>query len=229
MNKKRISERARLKFQEKFTIQMVIVFVVFAVAVLSFAKIANEVGEQETLAADTYILQSVNSMSTPFLDAVIPIVTDIGGITGGVLLTAFVCGLFLLRDQRRRAVIIAISVAGAAGLNVVLKALFERSRPDLWERLVVEHSYSFPSGHAMASAALGIALAAVLWNSRWRWWGLTAGLSYMIVIGFTRLYLGVHYPTDIIAGWCVSAAWVAIVVAMVTSRIGRIAIPRKLD
>jgi membrane-associated phospholipid phosphatase len=229
MNRKEMTARARAKFQEKFTLQMVVIFVVFTVAVLSFAIIADEVGEQETLAVDTFVLQTIHSMSTPFLDTVVPIITDIGGVTGGVLLTAFVCGLFLLRDQRRPAVIVAVSVAGAAGLNVTLKALFERSRPDLWDRLVVEHSYSFPSGHAMASAALGISLAAVLWNSRWRWWGFTAGLSYMVVIGFTRLYLGVHYPTDIIAGWCVSAAWVAIVVAMVTSRLGRIAVPKKLD
>ena len=229
MKRSEISARARVKFQEKFTVQMMVIFAVFAVAVLSFAIIADVVSEQETLIVDTAILRAVHAMSTPFLDAVVPIVTDIGGVAGGILLTAFVCGLFLLRDQRRRAVIIALSVAGAAGLNAILKAMFERSRPDLWDRLVVEHSYSFPSGHAMASAALGISLAAVLWNSRWRWWGAAAGLGYMVLIGFTRLYLGVHYPTDIIAGWCVSAAWVAIVIAMVTSRLGRIAVPKRLD
>lgn len=207
--------------QLQLTALMLAVYVIFVAATVAFVKIADEVHEQETLPLDTMVLRGIHSLSTPFLDTVIPTVTDIGGPLGTVLITCGIAGLFLWRRQMRRALLILLSVGGAAALNMILKAIFERPRPDLWDRLVVEHSYSFPSGHAMASAALGLALIAALWTSRYRWAAIVVGGLYMTVISATRLYLGVHYPSDVIAGWLVSAAWVAIVAASLYTRLGK--------
>ena len=109
-------------------------------------------------------------------------------------------------------------MAGATVMNQVLKYIFERARPQLWEQLVHETSYSFPSGHAMVSAALGLAVVAALWNSRWRWWAVGVATVYILFVGFSRLYLGVHYPTDVLGGWLVSAAWVTAVALVLRRR-----------
>jgi undecaprenyl-diphosphatase len=73
----------------------------------------------------------------------------------------------------------------------------------------------------MASSALAFSLIVIFWRTRWRWWIIAAGVLYMVTIGFTRLYLGVHYPTDIIGGWVVSMGWVAIVAAVISEYINR--------
>ena len=103
------------------------------------------------------------------------------------------------------------AVVGAGLLNLLLKATFQRDRPDLWEHIVTELTYSFPSGHAMASMALGSAMIMAFWRTRYRVVALIGGVFYIISIALTRLYLGVHYPTDIIAGWCAALAWVVFV------------------
>ena len=108
-----------------------------------------------------------------------------------------------------------MGVGGAALLNMVLKLIFERPRPDLWEQLIIETSFSFPSGHAMASSALAFSVIAIAWNTRFRWYAVGVGVLFMLVIGFSRLYLGVHYPTDVLAGWFVSGAWVLLVALVV--------------
>ena len=104
-----------------------------------------------------------------------------------------------------------VGVGGAVLLNMLVKGFFARQRPDLWERLVTETSYSFPSGHSMASAALALSVVLITWNTRFRWWVVAAASLYVVTIGFTRLYLGVHYPTDVLAGWSLGAAWVLFV------------------
>ncbi|MDF2461379.1 MAG: acid phosphatase, partial [Candidatus Saccharibacteria bacterium] len=106
---------------------------------------------------------------------------------------------------------VVLSVAGAALLNLLLKASFQRDRPDLWESIVTETSYSFPSGHAMASSALAFSVMLVLWETKWRWLAVAVGTIYFVLVGVSRMYLGVHFPSDVVAGWCVSLAWVGIV------------------
>lgn len=206
--------------QIKFTSSLVILFVMFTFCVMAFVRLAREVSEHETLAADVAMLNAIHAGETHFLDAFIPVATDIGGVLGATLITLLIIGLFIYKREYLRAFGLFACVAGAALLNVVLKSVFERARPDLWERLVNEASYSFPSGHAMASAAIGIGLTVALWNSRWRWWALAASTIYIVFVGYSRLYLGVHYPTDILAGWLTSGAWVMAVTLLIRSQLG---------
>lgn len=220
---KRVSESTA-----KLTTGYIVSFAAFSFCALVFTKIAKDVFiDRETMPFDRGILLAINKISDPFLDAFMPVATDLGGVIGVGLLSILFVGMFVYKAEYRRATIIAVSVAGAAILNQILKAVFERQRPDLWTQLIHESSYSFPSSHAMASAALGFAIIACLWRSRWRWYGVGAGVTYILFVGFSRMYLGVHYPTDIMAGWVVSGAWVAIVTALLHTKAGHRAIQKK--
>lgn len=190
---------------------LAMMFVLYVLPVVLFVALVDEVLENDTLPYDDAILQFVHGFHAPWLDPIVVAITNIGGPVGATLLTGVIALAFLAYRQRRKFLIVVAGVGGATLLNILLKALFQRDRPQLWERIVTENSFSFPSGHAMASSALALSLIAIFWPTRWRWWAIAASVGYMVIIGSTRLYLGVHYPTDIIAGWLVSATWVALV------------------
>jgi undecaprenyl-diphosphatase len=117
--------------------------------------------------------------------------------------------VLLARNHRSEAATIAITGGGAIGLNLLLKKLFARARPQLWERVVDVRFYSFPSGHAMISMViyglLGYFLGARFPKQRWWIYSLTVVL--VAAIGLSRLYLGVHWPTDVIAGYTAGLVW----------------------
>ena len=198
-------------------VSLAIYFLVFLACLIGFGQVADEVHEGESLLIDEAILQTINSFSNSCWDTFFVIITQLGGVIGIITLTLGLLLVLILRQKRRAAFLLALTVGGAALLNLILKLIFERSRPDLWEQLIVETSYSFPSGHAMLSAALGLVVIYIFWATRYRWpVAITASL-YILVIGLSRLYLGVHYPTDIIAGWLVSGAWLVAVVVVINS------------
>ena len=199
--------------------QLAVAFLVFALPVFAFAQLADEVREQDTLWFDEAALRAINVLATPWLDSSVVALTQLGGPIGVIVLTAGFTALLWMRNKRRFAVQLAVGVGGAVLLNVMLKTVFQRDRPQLWERIVTENSYSFPSGHAMASAALAISTIVLFWPTKWRWPVLVAAVFYMLLIAFTRLYLGVHYPTDVLAGWLVSGAWVAVVAIVIHYRL----------
>jgi undecaprenyl-diphosphatase len=114
-------------------------------------------------------------------------------------------------------------VGGGWLLNRSAKALFGRERPKLWESVAPETSLSFPSGHAMASMALIAALVVLLWPTRWRYPTIGLGGIFVLLVGLSRVYLGVHYPSDVLAGWIASFAWVMGVSVLLYGRVGRLA------
>ena len=208
------------KQRAALTAGVIAVFVIIASCAMLFVKIAEEVREQDTMVFDKWALMTINEHSTKFLDRFIPIATDVGGVVGIVVLVALFGTIFTVRREYRRLAILFIGVGGAVLLNLILKSVFMRERPDLWVQLIHETGYSFPSGHAMSSAGLGLSLVVALWSSRWRWWAVGFATLYILFVGFSRLYLGVHYPTDVAAGWLVSAVWVLAVSLLVRSSIG---------
>lgn len=183
-------------------------FAVFLVAVISFVYLVKEVFSGETLKFDQQALVMINQTASSFQDTLWVIVTQFGGFVAVPIITAAIVLLLLKRKKIYSAILVVAGVGGAAIINTVLKLTFERVRPDLWEQLIVETSYSFPSGHAMASCALAATLALVTWRTRWRSLVIVGGIIYVLLVGYSRLYLGVHYPTDVFAGWAVSVAWV---------------------
>ena len=176
-----------------------------------FLKLAGEVVEKEPIAFDTTIINWLHSHASPFLDSFFLVFTNIGGVVGIVTITILLSALLVYKKQRRNSLLLLIGVGGAAVANLILKGLFQRDRPSLFDPSVVETGFSFPSGHAMASSALILCVIIIFWNTRWRWLAISLGVFVVFAIGVSRLYLGVHYPSDVIAGWCVSTAWVTLV------------------
>ncbi len=95
--------------------------------------------------------------------------------------------------------------------NPVLKQVVARSRPDLWPAPTELSEYTFPSGHAANTAALAAAAILIAWSTRYRTSAPVAGVVFVLVVGLSQLALGVHYPSDIIAGWLWAGAWAALV------------------
>lgn len=189
----------------------------FIILSVLFVKLADELREGDTLEFDRQVLLWINQNSVAFLDGAMPILTNLGGFIGVAAATAVLVGLAVLKRNYRLVLLLVIGVVGAVIVNVVLKLIFARERPDLWAQLVNENGYSFPSGHAMASAALAFSLLIALWrHRRYRVSMVILATLYIGFVGFSRMYLGVHYPSDIVAGWLVSGAWVAIVAWLVT-------------
>ena len=178
----------------------------------AFAQITDEMIEQETLAFDQSVLLTLHHLHRPWLDRLALVITNLGdpltmAITSGVLVL-----LLLIRRRQAESAIFAVAASGAIGLNVLLKALFVRPRPQLWERMVTVRYHSFPSGHAMVSmVVLGLIAywLAVRFPKR-------RSLIFLVTplligaIGLSRLYLGVHWPTDVIAGYAAGLVWLVI-------------------
>lgn len=104
---------------------------------------------------------------------------------------------------------------GAIAISYTGKIIVHRARPHLWELFYqVGSDYSFPSGHAMSSMSLALVLIILTWNSPWRWLTVIFGSLFVLSIAWTRLYLGVHYPSDILGGWMIAIAWSMVVLLM---------------
>lgn len=182
-------------------------FVVFAAIVALATWLAGTVRTGGLLPFDEPVMHWIHAQNTPWLTNILLVITQVGGGIGIMLLTTGVI-LWLIKNKHvYRAWFVAVTVAGAGLLNVCLKLFFARERPDFWQHLVHESSYSFPSGHAMGSSALVFALIFLAWKTKWRWRGVVLGMLAVVLIGVSRMYLGVHYPSDIVAGWIVSLVW----------------------
>ena len=178
-------------------------------AIWVFAQIADEVVEKETTTTDTQILEAIRRLHTPLLDQSMVGITFLGQPSVLVVLSLSL-GIWLLFQHRRsEATTLAIAAIGAAGLNYWLKELFARDRPALWDRVVDVRYYSFPSGHAMVSVVMYGLIGYLLAKTFPRWRVLIFILTVLLVvaIGFSRLYLGVHWPTDIAAGYAAGLVW----------------------
>ena len=176
---------------------------------LVFGFLAEDVWSREGFAWDLPLLRAVHARATPSLDTTMLFFTRVGAPLPMIAFVALALLALLLRGRRGAALFFALAVGGAAGLNVVAKLVFQRARPTLWPSLVTETDYSFPSGHAMGSLVVVAALVFLTWRTRGRWPTLALGAPFVAVVGLSRVYLGVHYPSDILAGWCASLAWVA--------------------
>jgi undecaprenyl-diphosphatase len=190
--------------------------------------IAEDVWEREGFAWDAPILWALHRHTTPLLDAIMLRATDQGGPAPMAALAALILAGLLISRRLGDATFLALAVGGAAALNFLAKAVFQRQRPVLWPALVRETDYGFPSGHAMGSCAVIVALIILAWPSRWRWVALALGLPFVLLVGLSRVYLGVHYPSDIVAGWCAALFWVSGLHALRVLPLSRRYLPRWL-
>ena len=175
-----------------------------------FAELADEVHElEEMVHADEALLRWLNGLAGPRLDAFFVAVTHAGYEYGVIPLDVLLSLVLLLKRKWREATFAVVSFVGSALLNLAAKHSFQRARPDLWESIAPETTFSFPSGHAMGSMTLAMVAILLAWRTRWRWPVVAAAAAFVLLVGLSRLYLGVHYPSDVLAGWAAGLAWVA--------------------
>lgn len=178
--------------------------------------LSQEVLEKESFQLDTTLLLSIHRWANPRLDQVMLSITRLGDPEVVVVIVIVGFGWLLWRRRWAEAKMFTIACLGAAILNQGLKLVFARPRPLLWTRLITETSYSFPSGHALGALVLYGFWAYVLATRFPRSAKLIYAASVAIVgaIGLSRLYLGVHYPTDIFAGYAIGFLWLIICIVM---------------
>ena len=200
--------------------ELAIVATLFIVAggLWSFISIADEVNEKETEAFDNAVMLALRNpadladpIGPPWLEGVMRDVTALGSQFVLVFVTLSVVGFLLLVRKRGAALLVFGSVLGGAILGDLLKLAFERPRPDLVPHGTLVLTASFPSNHAMLSAVTYLTLGALLARFHEK---RTAKIYFLALaailtalVGISRVYLGVHWPTDVLAGWSVGAAW----------------------
>lgn len=230
---KEISTRLSRWLGVALTVQLALGLLLSLGVVALFANIAEEVAEGESRRFDEMVLLWVHWYSPEWLGGVMRFVTFLGYHWVVLPLLVLAGYAFYRKGRRISAALLIISTIGGIVLTSVLKNVFERARPDLFESGYVESSYSFPSGHAtMAVGFYGTLTLLVVWRMRGlrRWAGVLGGLVLVLLIGFSRMYLGVHYPTDVLAGFLAAPVWVSSIglFYFLYLNLRRVKLPRRL-
>jgi undecaprenyl-diphosphatase len=185
-----------------------------AIALFFFGWLASEMLEGDTQKFDEFVREAVHRHAAPWLTWLMQGVSFLGSPAVVTTLCVLAIGVFLYFRQARTAALLAITMVGMAALDITLKLAFHRPRPVAYFG-PAPTTYSFPSGHAMGSFCFYGVLAAIFaarTKERRTKWCIWAGAALLIgMIGFSRIYLGVHYPSDVIAGYCAGAVWVGAV------------------
>lgn len=191
---------------------------VIGALLLGFGWLAGEVMEGDTAAFDRQVFLLFRSRANPadplgpaWLAEMARDITALGSFSVLALLLAAVVGYLFLARQRHTGWLILVSVLGGLVISHLLKYGFDRARPDLVPHAARVFTASFPSGHATLSAVTYLTLGALLTRTQQSWririFFMIVGLALTLLVGLSRIYLGVHYPTDVLAGWCIGAAW----------------------
>lgn len=197
---------------QTLTIGLAFGFLLSLGVILLFAKIAEDVVEGESRAFDTAILLWIDAHTPDWLYGPMFVITTLGYYWFVLPLLVVATVLFYVKRRRISAVLLPVATVGGMVLTTALKTVFERDRPELFDSGYDASSYSFPSGHATMAAGfygtLTLLVAMRLKGAR-RWAVVASGLLLVLLIGFSRLYLGIHYPTDIIAGYLAAPLWIS--------------------
>jgi undecaprenyl-diphosphatase len=169
----------------------------------TFAEIAEDVWNRETSEFDRSLSIAIHHLRSPFTDVAMRFFTTIGSLKVVVVVLALVIVVAIRRGDRRAAYALLAVFFACEALNWALKSLVARPRPDLFHEIAALHTYSFPSGHAMTAAAVYGMIGVVLAKEypRLRWPLAVAVPALVVLIGVSRVFLGVHWPTDVLAGW----------------------------
>jgi undecaprenyl-diphosphatase len=206
---------------ERHELNWLLVGLAACVLLFVFVRLASEVIEGETMAFDTKILQALRSPDDPskprgpdWIETGLLDLTALGGTTVVALVTFAVVGFLVLQTRYRTALVVAFTTLSGDLLNQVLKNAFSRPRPTIVPHLRAVFTTSFPSGHAMESAIVYLTLGAMLMRvaeSRFtKAYIMGIAMLLTMLVGISRVYLGVHYPTDVIGGWIIGFVWASI-------------------
>ena len=203
-------------------LHLVVGIIVFATMTLMLGEIAEDIINREPLTvADAQLSTWLHSHSSPLLTSAMFVATFFGSTTG-VSLIAVAFGLYLI--WRRRfywLTSLASSVLGGMLLNKLLKYAFHRPRPSFTDPLLTLTSYSFPSGHTMMATVLYGVLAAYLLSSTRDWRRriliILSAIILILLVGFSRMYLGAHYLSDVLGAMAEGLAWLSLCLTVVYS------------
>lgn len=200
-----------------------------------FGGLAEEVMEGETHAIDEALLLALRTPGRPddplgpvAIETAMRDLTALGGFTVLGLVTLAVVGALAIRGHRRSAAFLIVAIGTGQILSHVVKTFFDRPRPDLVPHGTAVLSSSFPSGHSMMAAVTWLTLAVVLARTepkrRMKVYWIALAALVTVLVGVSRVYLGVHWPSDVAAGWTLGAAWalLCLVVARWLERRGEI-------
>lgn len=210
--------RAFLRLVGRHELSLLVVLGLIAFGAWGFAELADEVMEGETHAFDTAVLLALRSPGNPddpigprWFEEMVRDFTSLGSIGVLTFLTLAAFGFLLLQGQFRAGVLLIVSIAGGGILSTVLKLSFARPRPELVAHQTHVITSSFPSGHALIAAVtyltLGALLARVQPNLLLKAYLLLLAVVLTVIVGCSRVYLGVHWPTDVLAGWAGGTVW----------------------
>lgn len=186
-----------------------------------FLKLASEVGEGELQGFDRAVLLALRNPADPndplgpaWLEETVAEITSLGGYPILVALIAVVAGYLLVVRKFGPALFVMLSVGLGTVVSQLLKLAYDRPRPDLVNHLVAIHTSSFPSGHATMSTVVYLTLASLIarLSDDWRVrvYVISVAVLLSLAVGVSRVYLGVHWPSDVMAGWALGAAWASL-------------------
>lgn len=202
----------------RFALPTLVLLAVIAGALWGFMELSDEVMEGDTHELDEAVLLLMRTAGDP-ADPIGPgwveeagrDITALGGVSVLVLITLLATVYLLLRRKGRATALVLVAVSGGLILSTLMKAGFDRPRPDLVPHGSIVHTASFPSGHSMMAAVVYLTLAALLLRlhpqRRVKTFLLASAILLTLLVGVSRVYLGVHWPTDVLAGWTAGAAW----------------------
>jgi undecaprenyl-diphosphatase len=197
-----------------------VAFVLLGMGVLAFIGIADEVLEGDTMRFDRWLLLALRTPGDPadpigsaWVEEMFRDLTALGGVAVLGLLTLFALGYLWLQGLRHRALFLLTAIVGGLLLSLALKSGFDRPRPELVSHGSMIYTSSFPSGHSMLSAVVyltvGALLAAAHSSRSVRIYLIGCSFLATFLVGLSRIYLGVHWPSDVLAGWAAGSAWAA--------------------
>lgn len=229
--------RATLK-RFKLELETLVLLVFVTSGGLAFAHIADEVREGSTKSVDETLLLAMRSSSDPsdpvggkWVEEMARDFTALGGASVLLFLVLAVVTYLLIAGKRHAAVFVGVAVGGGQLLSSLFKMGFDRPRPDLVPHGAWVYSASFPSGHAMVSAVTYLTLGALLARMHrgrpLKAFFLGIAVLLTLVVGTSRVYLGVHWPTDVVAGWAAGSVWASVcwLLALFFQRRGRVESP----
>jgi undecaprenyl-diphosphatase len=218
----------RMKALWRAEIRLLVSIFIVGGLLLVFGFIVDKVMEGSTSSFDSYVVLAFRGgpenadgpLGPPWVREMARDITALGSFIVLGMMTLAVAAYLLLTGGRAAALLVVVAVSGGMALNSLLKIQFARPRPDLFVPAAKVFTASFPSGHAALSAITYLTLAALLArmtiSRRLRYYFMAVAVTLTCLIGASRVYLGVHYPTDILAGWCIGSAWALVCWAIMT-------------
>jgi undecaprenyl-diphosphatase len=208
----------RLRWWRRPDLVTLALFLVLAASLWAFIAIADEVTEGDSLAFDRMVLTALREpgdLSDPigpqWVEEAVRAITGLGGSAVLTLITVATVGYLWLSGHRRMILFLLAAIGGGLLVSLALKAGFSRPRPEFLPHGQAVYTASFPSGHSMNSAIVYLTLGAILARAQTRRalksYFLALGILLTALVGFSRLYLGLHWPTDVLAGWTAGAGW----------------------